>query len=260
MTIPESIEVMDVPIVPFESYEHAIECVEEVIEAGRKESWVAVNPQKSYRAWHDPKLLEILRQADAAICDGIGVSIAAKMLYGQGIRRCTGCDLFFALLEAAARKGWRVFLLGASPESNRGACTRLLDRYPGLKIVGQEDGFFPDSSKVIDRINRSNAEMLFVAMGTPRQEYWIADHRQEIDAAFCMGVGGSFDVASGAARRAPKLFRKTGTEFLYQLLTQPHKRFIRQLMYFPYIVRAAGRAISGASRNGHGDKAKREVI
>lgn len=250
--VPQPIAVMDVPVAPFESYEQAMKCVGDILESGRKAFWVAINPQKIYRAWHDPKLLDIVRRADAAICDGAGVSLAAKILHGRLIKRCTGCDLFFALLAEAARKGWRVFLLGASPESNRGACSKLREAYPGLMIVGSRDGYFTDSSAIIAEINASRADMLFVAMGSPRQEYWIAEHHDEIDAAFCLGVGGSFDVASGAARRAPGLFRKTGTEFLYQLVTEPRKRLKRQLVYFPYMLRVVGRALLDRSGNGRG--------
>ena len=250
LPVPQPIAVMDVPVAPFESYEQAMKCVGDILESGRKAFWVAINPQKIYRAWHDPKLLDIVRRADAAICDGVGVSLAAKILHGRVIKRCTGCDLFFALLAEAARKGWRVFLLGASPESNRGACSRLREAYPGLMIAGSRDGYFTDSSAVIAEINASRPDMLFVAMGSPRQEYWIAEHHDEIHAGFCLGVGGSFDIASGAARRAPGLFRKTGTEFLYQLLTEPRKRLKRQLVYFPYMIRVVGRALLDRSGNG----------
>lgn len=243
---PDAIDIMGVPVVPFASYEDAIQRVEQEVEAGRKSVWVAVNPQKVYRAWHDRRLMRILKEADVGICDGIGVSIAAKILYGKAVTRCTGCDLFIRLLGISAERGWRVFLLGASPESNRLACGRLKERFPDLRIVGREHGYFEDSSAVIARINASGADLLFVAMGSPQQEYWIFAHRDEIDARFCMGVGGSLEVASGRVMRAPRLFRKTGTEFLFQLVTQPH-RFRRQIVYIPYMLRALRERLAHAS-------------
>ncbi|UCG56693.1 MAG: WecB/TagA/CpsF family glycosyltransferase, partial [Phycisphaerales bacterium] len=88
-------------------------------------------------------------------------------------------------------------------------------------------GYFSDNDAVIKQINDSCADMVFIAMGSPRQEIWLAEHRDRIDAPYCMGVGGSFDVLSGSVRRAPRLFCSTGTEWLYRLVTEPH-RFRRQ--------------------------------
>jgi len=250
ITAPRPLDVAGLRVVPFESYDHALACIESTIESGDRAFWVAVNPQKCFRAWHESKLLNILNRADVAICDGVGMSLAARILHGRTITRCTGCDLFFRLMPLAATRGWRVFLLGASPESNSLACSRLRQKYPGLQIVGSQDGFFEDSSIVIDRINSSKADMLFVAMGSPKQEYWLWQHRREINAAFCMGVGGSLDVASGVLQRAPSIFRKTGTEFLFQLITEPRTRWKRQKVYFPFMLRIIGRKLSGSVESG----------
>ena len=119
------------------------------------------------------------------------------------IARITGISLFFQLIQTAAVKGWKVFLLGASPDSNQGAFVTLSAQYPGLEIVGHIDGFFQDSQEVVRTINASGADIVFVAMGSPKQEFWIAEHREAIDAPFCMGVGGTFDVVSGQAKWAP---------------------------------------------------------
>ena len=243
---PAPINVMGVSISPFESYDQALESIERTIKSGRKSFWVAINPQKCYRAWHDRELMDILGQADVGICDGVGMSVASKILHGQSIQRCTGCDLFFQLLSLASQKGWGVYLLGASPESNAGACAKLREKYPGLRIVGRQDGYFKDSRAVVKRINASKAKLLFVAMGSPKQEYWIWRHREAINAAFCMGVGGSFDVASGRLKRAPKIVQKMGTEFLFQLITEPHKRWPRQKVYFPFMLRVIGEKFFGS--------------
>ena len=140
-----------------------------------------------------------------------------------------------------------LFMLGASAESNARACANLRRRYRGLQIVGSQDGFFDDPMAVVDQINASRAQVLFVAMGSPTQEYWISSHREMLDVSFCMGVGGSFDVASGVSRRAPAMFRKTGTEWLYQLMTQPHRRFRRQLIYVPFMLRVIAKRLSGTN-------------
>jgi len=96
--IPIPVDVMGIPVVPFESYAQALECIEEVIETNQKSFWVAINPIKIYNSWNIPELRNLLRQADVGICDGIGVSMASKILHGRSIKRCTGCDLFFKLL------------------------------------------------------------------------------------------------------------------------------------------------------------------
>ncbi len=244
--IPRAVNVAGVPVVPFQSYDQALACIEATVEAREKTFWVAINPQKCFRAWHESNLLDLLNRADVGICDGVGVSLAARILHGQAIKRCTGCDLFLKVLPYAAKKGWGVFMLGASAESNAGACARLRQTYPDLRIVGHQDGYFTDSAQVVDQINASGADLVFVAMGSPTQEYWIAKHRELIDAPFCMGVGGSFDVVSGRIRRAPGIFRRTGTEWLFQLLTEPHKRFKRQTVYVPFMLRVVSKKLLGS--------------
>jgi len=230
---PGAVRILGVSVVPFASYAQAVACVAESLTDGRKSFWVAVNPQKVYQASRDARLRSVIDRADVGICDGVGVSAAVKLLHGQAIARCTGCDLFFELLAAAAQKDWKVFILGAKPETNNLACQKLRRRYPGLQIVGRHDGYFQDSPAVVRKINDSQADLLFVAMGSPRQEFWISEHRQDISAKFCMGIGGSLDVASGVVKRAPGLLRKMGLEFAYQAIREPH-RLRRQVAYVPY--------------------------
>ena len=183
---------MSLQVTPFESYRHACACVEGLIGLGQKAYSVAINPKKIYQACHDRKLAELINSAQICICDGIGAVLAVRVLHGRALTRITGVALFFELVKKAAEKGWKVYLPGASPESNQGACEVLLANNPGLKIVGRHDGYFDDSGKVIKDVNRSGADILFVALGSPKQEQWIAKHREAIDAPFCMGGGGHF--------------------------------------------------------------------
>ncbi len=245
--IPASLDIAGIPVVPFASYDQALECAEEIIESNQKSFWVAINPIKIYNAWYQPDLLNLLRQSNVGICDGVGVSIASRILHGRSINRITGCDLFFRLLSLACRKDWSIYLLGASAQSNAAACSALQKRFPGLRIAGRQDGFFKDSQKVVEQINASGADLLFVAMGSPRQEDWISRHRQAIHARFCMGVGGSFDIAAGRITRAPKLFCKTGTEFLYRILSEPRKRWAHHKILFRYLLKIVKAKLSGVS-------------
>jgi len=254
--IPAPIDVMGVSVVPFESYEHAIECIEQMIESGQKSFWVAINPIKIYQSWHKPDLRDILQLMDIGFCDGVGVSVTSRLLRGQSIKRVTGCGLFFRLISLASRKDWGVYMLGASAESNAAARSALQKTYPGLRIVGWQDGYFDDSDKVVENINSSGADLLFVAMGSPRQEQWIQRHRQDIAASFCMGVGGSFDIASGRLRRAPKFFRMTGTEFLFRLMMEPRKRLPMQKVLFAYSLRVIRAKLFGFAMPAGGAKAE----
>jgi N-acetylglucosaminyldiphosphoundecaprenol N-acetyl-beta-D-mannosaminyltransferase len=228
MERPETLSIMGVKVTPFESYEQAVAYVGHGIESKTKSFCVAINPEKVYRAMQDEKLKTVLDQTDMGICDGVGVSIASGILHGRRIPRCTGVDLFYRLVERASTTGWKVFLLGGAPAINEAAGLKLQRQYPGLRIVGSQHGFFDDTAAVVDQINRSGADILFVAMGSPKQEFWIAENRSAIEASFCMGVGGTLDVVSENAKRAPKFFRRTGTEFLYRLISDP-KRWRRQI-------------------------------
>ena len=242
---PAPLDITGIPVVPFETYDQALKSVEQSIEAGRRSFCVAINPIKIYNAWHDPELLTLLRQADFGICDGVGVSIASRLLHGRSIKRITGCDLFFRLLGLASEKGYGVFLLGASTQANAAARAALQKTHPELQIAGWHDGYFQDSQKVVEEINASGADLLFVAMGSPKQEQWIWRHRQSIKASFCMGVGGSLDIASGSLRRAPRVFRMTGTEFLFRFALEPRKRLVHQLILLRFLLRVLGRKLSG---------------
>jgi len=243
--MPAPLDIAGISVVPFASYDQALECIEENIEAENKSFWVAINPLKMYAAWRKPDLLNLLRQTNVGFCDGVGVSLASRILHGQRINRITGCDLFFKLLCLASRKDWGVYLLGASAESNAAAYAELQKRSPGLRIAGRQDGYFEDSQKVVEHINASGADLLFVAMGSPKQEDWICQHRHAIDAKFCMGVGGSFDVASGSVSRAPKLFCRTGTEFLFRILSEPRKRWIHPKILLCYLLKILRTKLSG---------------
>lgn len=243
--IPAPLSIAEVPVVPFETYDQALDCIATAVELKHKSFWVAINPIKIYRAWRIPQLHDLLCQADVGFCDGIGISVAARILHGQSIKQITGCDLFFRILAVAAQKNWSVYLLGASPESNAAARTQLQKMHPALKIAGSQDGYFDDSRKVIEQMNASNPDLLFVAMGSPKQEEWIAKHRDAIDASFCMGVGGSFDIAAGKIKRAPKLFRMTGTEFLFRFALEPRKRFSHQAILVSFMLQIIRMKLTG---------------
>lgn len=213
----------------FPTYDDVIELIHQRIRSGAQTFCVAVNPEKLYKAARNPKLQNALRSADIRVCDGIGISLASILLYRRPIPRCTGIDLFLRLIRLSAEKGLRIFVLGASPEVNEAGCLALIKAHPGLKIVGRHHGYVEDFDPIIHSINQSGAELLFVAMGSPRQEFWISENRRRLSPPFCMGIGGSLDVMSGRVRRAPTVFRVIGAEWLYRLISEP-SRFRRQVV------------------------------
>lgn len=244
LSLPESVPVLGVNITPFSSYSHATSCIGTFIQTRKKAFCVAINPEKIYRGLNDEELKKLLNSAEIGICDGVGAALALWILQGKTAPRITGVALFYELIREAAQQGWKVFLLGAAPESNQGASKKLLEAYPTLAVVGEIDGYFHSSREVVSKINLSGADIVFVAMGSPKQELWIAEHRDAIDAPFCMGVGGTFDVVSGKAKWAPAWCRKTGTEWLYRLIREP-KRWRRQLVLPKFVWAVLKHRITG---------------
>jgi len=226
----EKLDILGVPLAKLDSYSHAEDYIVNRIENKEKTFCVAINPEKTYRSFSDENLKELLGKADLHICDGVGSAIAAKWLTGHKVGRVTGVQLFLNLMAKAEEENLKVYLLGAGPDANEGAYNNLLQKHPKLKIVGRQDGYFEDDNIVIEHINETKPDMLFVAMGSPKQEYWIDTHKENLDASYFMGVGGTFDVVSGKVKWAPKFFRKTGTEFLYRFACEPTKRWRREIL------------------------------
>jgi N-acetylglucosaminyldiphosphoundecaprenol N-acetyl-beta-D-mannosaminyltransferase len=207
----------------------ALETVEHMLRGTAAQSIFAVNPEKVMAARTNPRLLDILGRGGLLLPDGIGVVAATRLLRLGRMERVPGCEFMLALCELAARRGHGIFLFGGSPETNALAEHVLRRRYPGLRVVGRQHGYLSDIEMpaLIERINASGADLLFVALGSPKQEVWIDAHRPQLRVKVCQGVGGTFDVISGRVRRAPRLFRAAYLEWFYRLATQP-KRLFRQ--------------------------------
>jgi N-acetylglucosaminyldiphosphoundecaprenol N-acetyl-beta-D-mannosaminyltransferase len=225
---PKRVDVLGVPV-DCVDMQSAIAAVDGMIGGDRAQSIIAVNPEKVMKAQTNPRLLHSLVGAGLLIPDGIGIVMAASALGLGRMKRVPGSELMPAICELAARKGYRVFLFGAAPEVNDDATKTLLRRYPGLQIVGHRHGYVDDSSlpALFEEINRSRAQILFVALGSPRQELWMSQHLGKLDVKVCQGVGGTFDVIAGRVKRAPPIFLKLNLEWLYRLLSQP-SRLARQ--------------------------------
>ncbi|QNK87609.1 WecB/TagA/CpsF family glycosyltransferase [Sporosarcina sp. resist] len=211
-----------------ENYDELIPKVFRNIEDKKKSLVVAINPEKLMKAKEDPGLKALLNRAEFQIPDGIGVIIASKLKKGSISSRITGIDMMDRIVREAARTGRTVFLYGAKPGVANKAAQQLKQTYPDLNVAGTQDGYESDTSKVLETINKAKPDILFVAMGSPKQEQWIEQHRDNLYPTLYQGVGGSFDVLAGNVKRAPAAFQKMGAEWLYRLLKEP-SRLKRQM-------------------------------
>jgi N-acetylglucosaminyldiphosphoundecaprenol N-acetyl-beta-D-mannosaminyltransferase len=227
---PERTEVLGVPVDCVDMAQ-SLQAVETMTKGDCPQTVIAVNPEKVIAAQNNPKLMQRLRNAGLLIPDGIGVVYAVRILRRKQIRRVPGSELMPAICGLAAEKGFKVFLFGASPETNDQAARVLLGRYPGLQIVGRQHGYLDDKDMpdLLNRINASQADVLFVALGSPKQELWMDRHLAQLNVKVCQGVGGTFDVLAGKVKRAPSLFLKLNMEWLYRLLSNP-RRLSRQIV------------------------------
>jgi N-acetylglucosaminyldiphosphoundecaprenol N-acetyl-beta-D-mannosaminyltransferase len=185
----------------------------------------AVNPEKVMKARADAALRTLLASATLLIPDGIGVVLAARWLGLGRFGRVPGSELMPHLCARAAAEGYGVFLFGARPEVNDEAAAALVGRFPALRIAGRQHGYVEDKDMpaLIRRINDSGAQLLFVALGSPRQEAWMHRHAPELRVKVAQGVGGTLDVIAGRVNRAPPLFLRLNLEWLYRLLCEPRR-------------------------------------
>jgi N-acetylglucosaminyldiphosphoundecaprenol N-acetyl-beta-D-mannosaminyltransferase len=214
------------------SQQEAVEAIDRLMAGGGSHYLAVVNAAKLVAASGDERLRRILAAADLVTADGMSVVWAARLLGRPLKERVTGIDLFERLVEHAATRGLSVYFLGAREESVRGVVERFTSRHTSLRVAGYRNGYFDaaESEQVAEAIRESRADMLFVAMGSPAQEEWIAANLERAAVGFAMGVGGSFDHLSGRAARAPGWMQRAGLEWLHRLLREPRRLWRRYLI------------------------------
>ncbi len=212
--------------------------VRQFIADGSVRRIVTANPEMIYASQFDDKLKHLINSADIVTPDGEGVVWAARLLGFPIQERVTGIDLLLAILPIAAQSGWRLFFLGGAPGVAHTAAKRVMEQHPGLKVK-HHHGYFSgieEEGQVIEQIKSFKPHLLFVGLGAPRQEFWIAEHCSELAVPVSVGVGGSFDVLSGGVKRAPVLAQKLKLEWLVRLIRQP-RRIKRQLVLPKFVFR-----------------------
>lgn len=191
----------------------------------------SVNAAKVVAMRNDPKLTALSEHADLVTADGSSIVLASRLFGDPLPERVTGIDLMHGLLELAEREGHGVYILGAAPEILNRAVARLRELHPRLRLAGYRDGYFDpgEDAAVRAAVRDSGADILFVAMGSPRSEHWLADHGPELGVRVAMGVGGSIDVLAGKVRRAPPALQRLHLEWLYRLAQEPRRLIRRNL-------------------------------
>ena len=208
---------------------------------------VTINPEIIELALKNEELSEVIKSAEIVIPDGIGIKIGMK-IKGVDIKRIAGIEFAYKLLEKAQEKGLPVALIGSKNDVLELASLSLKKRMPNLNIIYQRDGYFgeDDEQTIIENVQALKPAVILVALGAPKQEFFIEKLKKCCNGTIFIGVGGSFDVWSGKTKRAPEIFQKTGLEWLYRTLTQPSrfKRLFPTLPLFLFRVIINGRKIS----------------
>lgn len=247
MTDDNRLHILGVPI-NAATFDSLLENISAWIAAGDRLYQVCTaSPEFVMMAQDDPGFMQVLQSADLCVADGVGLLFAARYLGRPLPERVTGSDGVPLIARRAAREGWKLFLLGAAPGVAEQAAARLIEQNSGLQIAGTYAGSpAPDEEEdIIARINASRADILLVAYGAPRQDFWIARNRARLNVHVAMGVGGTFDFIAGVVPRAPRWMRDLALEWLYRLYKQPWRwrRMLRLPRFVWAVLRYRDRAI-----------------
>ena len=191
-----------------------------------------LNAAKIVNLRGDDQLRSAILDCDLMLADGQSVVWASRLLGHALPERVAGIDLFEELLGLAHRQGRRIFLLGAKPAVLDALKKEIKGRWPRVKIVGAQDGYFAESqaAAIADQIRDSRADMLFLGMPSPKKEIFLQRFRHHLHVPVLHGVGGSFDVLAGLTRRAPRIWQRLGLEWAYRLLQEPSRLWRRYLV------------------------------
>ena len=211
--------------------DEAVERGMELLRAPGAHYVVTPNPEIVEVCREDPQAMAAVNGADLVLPDGIGVIKGAAMLGTPLKEKTPGIEFAARLMERMAAEERSLYLLGAKPGVAEEAARRLAQQYPGLKIAGARDGYFREDAPVIQEISASGADVVFVCLGAPKQEKWMAQHGGATGAHLLCGLGGSLDVFGGVVERAPRFWSDHGLEWLYRLCKEPRR--IGRMMKLP---------------------------
>lgn len=211
------------------SMSETLDRIGEFIASGQPHQHVVVNVDKLVKAQHDAELRQIINDCALINVDGMPVVWASRLLGLPLKERVAGVDLFEAIMAKSALTGWRVFLLGAKEEVVAAVQDIYQRKYPGLQIVGHRNGYWSETEEmdVVQQIRNASPDVLFVAISSPKKERFLSRHQAKLGIPFAMGVGGTFDVAAGKIKRAPRWMQRAGLEWFFRFLQEPRRMFRR---------------------------------
>jgi len=219
--------------------EEAVSFVFELIEKKEPVTVFTPNAEIAYNAYKDEDFRKIISSASLLLPDGAGVVLASKIIDSPLKEKIAGVDFGLEIIKKCSEKGMSLFIVGGKADVAKIATEKLGASFPGLRIAGACDGYFekngPENDWVIERINESGADVIFVCFGSPAQEKWVCENLYKMSGAkiICC-LGGSVDVYAGNVKRAPRFFIKMNLEWLYRLIKQP-KRLPRMMCLPKYI-------------------------
>ncbi len=237
--VRDTITILGVPIDNI-TISEAKKMSEELISNSNKSCKIVVAPNVEFimKAQKDKEFSDILKQASLATPDSIGVIIGAKLQKKEFKQRIPGQSYFRAIIELSNEKGYSIYLLGGEKGTPEQVCNNLKKIYPNVNIVGTHNGYFDENEEkhIIEEINVLKPNVLFVALGAPKQEKWIKNHQNELKVDIAAGQGGTFDYETGKIKRAPVWIQKIGMEWFYRLCKQP-QRIKRQIVLPIYLLK-----------------------
>ena len=194
----------------------------ELMNSDKVSQVITINPEMFKEMEHNQEFKQIIEEAEMVIPDGIGIKIALK-LKGQDCTRIAGIDFARRLLEECAKNSDSVAIIGSKEEVITKAVENLKNEISGLNIVYFHNGYFNDNNEIYKDLAEKNAKLILVALGSPKQEFFIYNAKKILQNCLMVGIGGSLDVWSGQVKRAPKIWQKLGLEWLYRTLSQPER-------------------------------------
>jgi N-acetylglucosaminyldiphosphoundecaprenol N-acetyl-beta-D-mannosaminyltransferase len=245
----------------------ALDVIEELVARGKGGMVFTPNVDHIVVAEDDATFRAAYQDADLSLVDGTPLMWAARLLGSPLPEKVSGSDLVRPLAARAAMRGWRVYLLGGRPGVAAQAKEILERDYPGLRIVGTSCPLIDlsmgidEQQDVLDAIRAAKPDLLFLALGAPKQEIWAHRIRNVVGPAVMLGIGASLDFVTGAARRSPQWMSAIGLEWLYRLAQEPDRLWRRYLLRDPrflvVVVREARSQLSRLKRQQARDKLAR---
>lgn len=205
---------------------------------------VTPNAEMAYEALMNEGFRSLLNGAELVLPDGAGVVLGARILKTPLKQKVAGVEFAQNMLPVMEELGARLYLLGSKPGVGELAAEKMKKKVPGLHICGISDGYYKDEEEILDRINRSGADALFVCLGSPRQELFMQKYQDLLNVKLMCGLGGTLDSIAGTVKRAPRWMIRLQLEWLYRLIKEP-RRFKRMLRLPKFIFAAVKKRMKG---------------